>query len=510
MKRISFFLLPLLVLTGLAPIAPFSTSASAVSGAGFTTVDVAVDGAGHCANGNPSVNCNIYNGKQFVWLNGGPSAAKIRPDGDYFFAVLAPGGQPAANDGIAKNLSDDFDAYTNRTFTITNGEVSAYSGTHTLDLPLIRLYPYADTPNPGGVYILAICSLAKGYPVKASACKYDAFKVVNPVTNTPTNTPTNIPTNTPTDTPTGNPTATNTPTSTPTDPPTNTPTSTPTSTATTTATATNTPTGSPTATNTPTSTPTGTATTTVTATSTPTNTPTGSPTATNTPTNTPTSTPTSTPTNTPTPTVTVCVPKIERSDFTKVPVGSSVEGLGVVAPDLNIDALHTAVRLDANMQPSAYGANGPSGQSIPNGGMDPGGFSDIQAHEKKEAHHYVFTFTPGMSVNEFSVHMEDFGDYNPSNATNHSVQMQAFDAHNVVVAQQTLSYTTPAQVNPKSSDKYGDLQVSGDALSATLSQPGNWLWDITGTGIVKVQLDFGVGYDPNSGLDTIRFTRSCP
>ena len=102
-------------------------SASAVTGAAFTTVNENVDDSGHCKNGNPDVNCNIYDGKQYVWLNGGPTANGLGPDGQYFFAVLAPGGQPNPNDGGAKNLSDDFDAYTNRTFTVTNGEVSAYA-----------------------------------------------------------------------------------------------------------------------------------------------------------------------------------------------------------------------------------------------------------------------------------------------------------------------------------------------------------------------------------------------
>jgi hypothetical protein len=42
---------------------------------------------------------------------------------------------------------------------------------------LIQLAPYDDTTNPGGVYILAACSLDGGYPVDPSDCKYDAFKV---------------------------------------------------------------------------------------------------------------------------------------------------------------------------------------------------------------------------------------------------------------------------------------------------------------------------------------------
>jgi hypothetical protein len=162
---------------------------SAVSGAAFTTFNAAADGSSKDVCKNSAINCNIYGAKEYVWLNGGPTANGLGPDGQYFFAVLVPGGQPNPNDGGAKNLSDDFDAYTNRTFTVTNGEVSAYNGTHDFDSgsagnpkvdgnpPYIRLFPYADTTNPGGVYIMAICSLKDGYPVDPRDCKYDAFKV---------------------------------------------------------------------------------------------------------------------------------------------------------------------------------------------------------------------------------------------------------------------------------------------------------------------------------------------
>jgi hypothetical protein len=177
-----------------------STHQAAVSGAAFTTDDIWVDGDSKDICKNTSINCNIYGAKKYVWLNGGPSANGLGPDGQYFFAVMSPGGQPNPNDGGAKNLSDDFDAYTNRTFAVSNGEVSAYAGTHDLDSgnlihpnrktctkpggcapdgmpPFLRLAPYADTTNPGGVYIMAICSLADGYPVDPRDCKYDAFKV---------------------------------------------------------------------------------------------------------------------------------------------------------------------------------------------------------------------------------------------------------------------------------------------------------------------------------------------
>lgn len=175
-------------------------TASAVSGAAFTTYNPWVDGDFKDVCKNSAINCNIYGAKTDVWLNGGPAANGLGPDGEYFFAVLVPGGQPDPNDGGAKNLSDDYDFYTDRTFTVTNGEVSFYGGLHdqdsgdTLDAsrpfctsprgcvpdgnpPFIRLAPYADTWNPGGVYILAICSLENGYPVEPRYCKYDAFKV---------------------------------------------------------------------------------------------------------------------------------------------------------------------------------------------------------------------------------------------------------------------------------------------------------------------------------------------
>jgi hypothetical protein len=167
--------------------------AGAVTGAGFTTINETFDGGNFCQNGNPAINCNIYGGKQYVWMNGGPVSAQVG-DGDYFFAVLVPGGQGGnenPNDGTPKNLSDVSptsgtgagDDWTNRVFSISGGVIS-YLGTHDFDDNKIRLMPYDDTTNPGGVYIMAICSLANADEsaenppgVDPSDCKYDAFKV---------------------------------------------------------------------------------------------------------------------------------------------------------------------------------------------------------------------------------------------------------------------------------------------------------------------------------------------
>jgi hypothetical protein len=195
-KKLTVILLLALLLTAVVVM-----TASAVGGAAFTTFNPAVDGEGKDICKNSAINCNIYGAKKYVWLNGGPDANHLKPDGYYFFAVLEPGGQPNPNDqgGVAdKNLSDDFDFYTDRTFKTEGGEVVEYNGPHDLDSgtgpvckspqgcdpdgepPLIRLFPYTDTTNPGGVYIMAICYIGadgNDYPVAPRDCKYDAFKV---------------------------------------------------------------------------------------------------------------------------------------------------------------------------------------------------------------------------------------------------------------------------------------------------------------------------------------------
>ena len=206
-----------------------------------------------------------------------------------------------------------------------------------------------------------------------------------------------------------------------------------------------------------------------------------------------------------------CVPEKECVYFCTLELGASVEGLGSVHEDLNIQAPGDAVKVAEGEAPAVYGApNGPG--SIWNGGMDPdcGGFSDITTKEAKAAHDYTFTFAPGISVTEFSLRMLDFGDYNPSKSTSHVVTMTAYDASDVQVDQMTLQYTSDGQGNPRSPNLYGDLWYSGDAISASEGEPGNWMWTVSGSGIVRVELDFGVGFDPNIAFDSLCFTIECP
>jgi hypothetical protein len=182
--------------------APSLALAGGVSGANFTTTNPNVDRPKGgttpklCLHGqDPQAganNCNIYGAKPNVWLNGGPLAAGLE-SGTYMWAVLAPGGQPDPRDGSAKNLSDDTDPMANRVFSWdkASGAIS-YGGTHDFDAATQKLRVgvktaykkpapdwFADTPNPGGVYILAICRLSSpsSPPIDPRDCKYDAFKV---------------------------------------------------------------------------------------------------------------------------------------------------------------------------------------------------------------------------------------------------------------------------------------------------------------------------------------------
>ncbi len=243
---------------------------------------------------------------------------------------------------------------------------------------------------------------------------------------------------------------------------------------------------------------------------------TNTPTHTSTPTGslsaTPTPTGNVTPTFTPTPTATtppsICPPAVIFANFNNIQTGQSVEGLGVVAPYLNIDAKGTAVKVLQATEPLMYFA--PPGSGNINGALaGDGGFGDLVTKDALQAHLYTFTFAPGVSVTNFSLHMLDYGDWNPSLATSHYVSMTAYNANGNVVSKEELSYTTLAESVPRSSSLYGDLRFTGDAASTPLGQPGNWIWNVSGNGIVRVVLEFGAGHDPNVAFDLLSFTVVC-
>jgi hypothetical protein len=209
-----------------------------------------------------------------------------------------------------------------------------------------------------------------------------------------------------------------------------------------------------------------------------------------------------------------CPPEFISANFSNIPAGQSVEGMGRVAPYLNIDAKGTALRVVEANDPVIYLS--PNGLQtivgIVNGGLAAdGGFSDLDTRNPQEPHLYTFTFAPGVSITNFSLHMLDFGDWNPTRSINHYASMTAYDANGLEIpnAKQVLSYTTPPDESPRASSLYGDLFFTGDALNAIPGQPGNWVWNISGNGIMKVVLEFGEGHDPNVAFDLLSFTTEC-
>jgi hypothetical protein len=195
-------------------------------------------------------------------------------------------------------------------------------------------------------------------------------------------------------------------------------------------------------------------------------------------------------------------------NVSSVPIGQSVEGLGKVAPHLNIDAKGTAVRVVQAADPMIYLA--PNGSGNINGGLvADGGFSDQTTQDALQPHLYTFTFAPSVSITNFSLHMLDYGDWNFPRTAAHYASMTAYNANGNVVSKEELSYTTPALEVPRTSSLYGDLYFNGDAVSAPPGQPGNWNWNVSGNGIVRVVLEFGAGYDPNIAFDLLSYHVVC-
>jgi hypothetical protein len=104
--------------------------------------------------GGETVNANNYPSKELVYLNGGPTTSQCNAgsldDGDYYFQVTNPSGSVL----LSSDVIDE------RKFTVTDGVISDYLGAthHTAanTTPCggisIRLMPYDNTPNNGGVY----------------------------------------------------------------------------------------------------------------------------------------------------------------------------------------------------------------------------------------------------------------------------------------------------------------------------------------------------------------------
>ncbi|MGH9842146.1 MAG: hypothetical protein ACREEM_25615, partial [Blastocatellia bacterium] len=144
-----------------------------LSGAIFTTT----------ANGD-TVNANIYDSCEDVYLNGGPPpnapcGAAGLPDGQYYFQVTDPSGMTLlSTDDVAERLVQ-----------VTGGKITAYLGsTHLTGTGKcagaisVQLFPFNATPNPGNeykVWVTPVGNYSPGFGTFGflnSSSKTDNFK----------------------------------------------------------------------------------------------------------------------------------------------------------------------------------------------------------------------------------------------------------------------------------------------------------------------------------------------
>jgi hypothetical protein len=140
------FIAPLLGFLVTAAAAP-GAWAHAPSGAIFTTV---IDGS--------EVNFNIYADKRDVYLDGGPGpgapqGAAGLDDGRYVFQVTEPSGRKLLSQDPARCRMFDVVGGVISAVVVDSGGCQHFTG---VDIDhgakTVQLMPYADTPNPGGVY----------------------------------------------------------------------------------------------------------------------------------------------------------------------------------------------------------------------------------------------------------------------------------------------------------------------------------------------------------------------
>ncbi|MAT96910.1 MAG: hypothetical protein CL608_07190 [Anaerolineaceae bacterium] len=192
-------------------------------------------------------------------------------------------------------------------------------------------------------------------------------------------------------------------------------------------------------------------------------------------------------------------PGSQCADFATLEPGSPVEGLGTVHPDLNIITTGNAIVLAEGVDPFIYGAPNIPEEMITNGGIVEGGFADAE-----QLHDYSFSFAPGLTVEEFSLQLLDYGDLNTVFATEHEVSLVAYDGSGNVVDTNVLAFSSDGTITPP------PLVLAGDAISSVPGEPGNYVFSVAGNGIERIELEFssnlGSGFtDPNFALALLCF-----
>ncbi len=204
----------------------------------------------------------------------------------------------------------------------------------------------------------------------------------------------------------------------------------------------------------------------------------------------------------------------EVLDFTGLIPGDSISGQGKVHPFLRIEGARDVNYIREDWWPPAMylAPNLPRASRIVNGCFGEG-LADRPTKGALESHHYVFTFstdgwrTPA-SVKRFSARLFDFGDWNPHHRTYHEVFLAGYDANGDLVDKDILAFNTTDETVPVTITLDGGVLrpgvLAGDACDGTEpGDPGRFPFEVSGAGIVKVELKVLTQSDPNLAMSDV-------
>lgn len=186
--------------------------------------------------------------------------------------------------------------------------------------------------------------------------------------------------------------------------------------------------------------------------------------------------------------------------FNNVTPGTIVEGLGAIHPLLDIKSGGGVAKILVEGGPDKIYIT--QGNKI--NGCIGAGFADTRPTASRK-HDYSFSFKPGTTVNSFSLRLVDYGDWNPSKATQHSAKLVAYDKDGKVVDTHELAHTTKAGKT---------VGTKGDACRAKTGEHGKYTFTVKGKGIAQIKLEFennGSKYggnrpsDPNIAINKVCF-----
>jgi hypothetical protein len=198
--------------------------------------------------------------------------------------------------------------------------------------------------------------------------------------------------------------------------------------------------------------------------------------------------------------------------------GDSIEGVKLSGHPITITSTpimppihHDAVVVKTEDGPLCYRANNASGPNKVVNGCLPatGAFSDGQLERFSD---YTITFDD--PIKYFSLRMYDYGDWNYYQKYDHTVRMVAYDSGNNPIDESVLDFDTTDIVKTNGhSLEFGAMAQAGDACDAEGGEPGNWTFEVSGSGIMKVKLFFEEGTDPAMALGLMKYElddQDCP